>query len=63
MRWRAKGFLGRSKDGNGNGKRVLDALLEIMPSERPPIREAEIFESYARSIERQQVGLLASRPY
>ena len=56
-----KAFSFVQKHGNGNGKRVLEALLEIMPSERPPIKEAEILESYVRSIERQQVGLSASQ--
>ncbi|MBS1800475.1 MAG: hypothetical protein JSS95_11695 [Acidobacteria bacterium] len=49
------------KHGNGNGKRVLDSLLKILPSERPPITAAEILDSYVRSIERQQVGLSASQ--
>jgi hypothetical protein len=41
------------KFGNGNGRRVLDSLFDLMPSERLPITEAEVFESYARSTELQ----------
>jgi hypothetical protein len=45
------------KYGKGNGKRVLEALMEITPQQRPPITKAEIVESYVRSIKRQQAGL------
>lgn len=42
--------------GNGNGKRVFESLLSILPPERPPFTEVEIFEAYARSTERQVTG-------
>ena len=48
------------RHGNGNGKRVLESLMEIMPAERPPITEAEILDSFVRSTERQLVGLEGS---
>jgi len=51
------------KYGNGNGKRVLESLFSIMPPERPPITETEIFEAYARSTERQVTGAKAINVY
>lgn len=41
------------KNGNGNGRRVLESLREIMPPACPAISEAALFELYRKSTEKQ----------
>jgi hypothetical protein len=41
------------KHGNGNGRRVLDSLREIMPRVYPAVTQESVFEIYRQSTEKQ----------
>lgn len=52
-----------TKFGNGNGKRVLDTILPLLPQERPAVTEAEILDRYRRTTEQQVLGRLTGEIY
>lgn len=52
-----------TKFGNGNGRRVLDTLLPLLPQERPAVTDAEILEQYRQTTEKQILGSLTGEIY
>jgi hypothetical protein len=52
-----------TKFGNGNGKRVLETLLPLLPEQRPAVTAAEILERYRHTTEKQILGSLTGEIY